>query len=215
VYCPAADVSCSLPTLRICVRKISCSLWSHANLYTQKPRERNVDHEIVIVGSERVCYNFVIVGAIAEFCSCMYIFIVMWHICSMQELWSQRNGRGYPKALEQHSFLGNGRETDNGTTSVARQHILNKQEYTDGARVRLGKYFPSATDTHATGTAFSSWSVPWCYKQRKRLGLSLWREDLVGECPVGREPQFIEDVRAEAEETPLLEAVTRKHLVTD
>jgi hypothetical protein len=31
-------------------------------------------------------------------------------------------------ALTQDSFLGNGRETNNGTTSVARQQILNKQQ---------------------------------------------------------------------------------------
>jgi hypothetical protein len=34
-------------------------------------------------------------------------------------------------------------------------------------------------------------------------------------CSVGREPPFREDVSAEAEEFPLLEAVLRKHLVTD
>jgi hypothetical protein len=53
-------------------------------------------------------------------------------------------------ALKQHSFLGNGRETDNGTTSVARQQILNKLEQTAVATERLGKHVPAATDTHAT-----------------------------------------------------------------
>jgi hypothetical protein len=40
--------------------------------------------------------------------------------------------------------LGNGRETDNGTTSVARQQIINKQEWT-----LLGNGSVN-TDMHAT-----------------------------------------------------------------
>jgi cytochrome c5 len=45
-------------------------------------------------------------------------------------------------------FLGNGRETDNGTKSVARQQIISKQEQTAAARERLGKHVPAATNTH-------------------------------------------------------------------
>jgi hypothetical protein len=52
--------------------------------------------------------------------------------------------------LKQHSFLGNGSETDNGTMSVARQQILNKQEYTAAVKKPLGKHVSAATDTHAT-----------------------------------------------------------------
>jgi hypothetical protein len=52
---------------------------------------------------------------------------ILWHIRSKQELWNQRNSRCYRTALK-HLFLGNGRETNNGTTSVARQQIINKQE---------------------------------------------------------------------------------------
>jgi hypothetical protein len=52
---------------------------------------------------------------------------------------------------EQHSFLGNGRETDNGTTSVAREQILNKQEQTAASTERIGKRVPAATDTRMNG----------------------------------------------------------------
>jgi hypothetical protein len=53
--------------------------------------------------------------------------------------------------VKQRSFLGNSRETDNGTTSIARQQIHNKQEYKADARERLGKYVPAATDTRMNG----------------------------------------------------------------
>jgi hypothetical protein len=46
--------------------------------------------------------------------------------------------------------LDNGCETVNGTTLVASQQILNKQEYTAATRKRHGKDVPAATDTHAT-----------------------------------------------------------------
>jgi hypothetical protein len=36
--------------------------------------------------------------------------LILWHICSKQELWSQINSRCYRTALKQHLFLGNGRE---------------------------------------------------------------------------------------------------------
>jgi hypothetical protein len=39
--------------------------------------------------------------------------------------------------LKQHSFLGNGRETNNGTTSVARQQILNKQQLIIGRGISV------------------------------------------------------------------------------
>jgi hypothetical protein len=50
------------------------------------------------------------------------------HVCSKQELWSQRNRRCLRTALKQHSFLGNGCETDNGMKSVAGQQTLKKLE---------------------------------------------------------------------------------------
>jgi hypothetical protein len=53
------------------------------------------------------------------------IWKILWPICSKQELWSQRNNR-WRAALKQYSFLGNGRETNNATTSVSRQQILNR-----------------------------------------------------------------------------------------
>jgi hypothetical protein len=37
---------------------------------------------------------------------------------------------------------------------------------------RLGKHIPAASDMHATGTVFSTWSVLRCYKQGTRLELS-------------------------------------------
>jgi hypothetical protein len=46
--------------------------------------------------------------------------------------------------MKQHSFLGNGSETDNG------QHSLNKQEYTAAARERLGRHVLAAADKHTT-----------------------------------------------------------------
>jgi hypothetical protein len=46
-------------------------------------------------------------------------------------------------ALKQHSFLGNGRETVNGTTSVATQQILNKQDEMAAARERFGEHVPA------------------------------------------------------------------------
>jgi hypothetical protein len=49
---------------------------------------------------------------------------------------------------EKYSFLRNGRKAANGTTPVARYHILDKQEYTAAARERLGKHFPPATEMH-------------------------------------------------------------------
>jgi hypothetical protein len=62
------------------------------------------------------------------------ILFLLWYICLKHELWSQRNSRCQRTALKQHSFLGNGRETDNGTTFVVRQQILNQQEQTVTAR---------------------------------------------------------------------------------
>jgi hypothetical protein len=64
-------------------------------------------------------------------------------VAYLLKLWSQRNGRCQPTALKRHLFLGNGSETDNGTTSVARQQILNKQEETAAAREWLGKDIPA------------------------------------------------------------------------
>jgi hypothetical protein len=54
------------------------------------------------------------------------LLLITWHIFSKQELWSQRNSFYKRTAQKQHSFICNGRETDNGMTSVARQQILNK-----------------------------------------------------------------------------------------
>jgi hypothetical protein len=73
-------------------------------------------------------------------------------------------------------------------------------------RRRVGKHVPAATDMHAIievmlETVFSSRSVQRGYKKDN------WT--------VGREPSFGEDVSAEAKESRLLEAVTRKCLVTD
>jgi hypothetical protein len=47
-------------------------------------------------------------------------------------------------------FLGSDRETNNETTSAARQQILNEEEYMASARERLDKHVPVAKDTHAT-----------------------------------------------------------------
>jgi hypothetical protein len=44
------------------------------------------------------------------------------------------------------TFLGNGHKTNSGTMSVARQQILNKQEYTAAARERLSKHVLAAMD---------------------------------------------------------------------
>jgi hypothetical protein len=57
-------------------------------------------------------------------------------------------------ALKQHSFLGNGRETDNGTTSLAREQILNKQEQTTASIVRIGKHVPAANNTRMNGGVY-------------------------------------------------------------
>jgi hypothetical protein len=45
--------------------------------------------------------------------------------------------------MKQHSFLHNGRETDNGMTSIARQQILNMQEQTTTAEEWLCKNVPA------------------------------------------------------------------------
>jgi hypothetical protein len=37
------------------------------------------------------------------------------------------------------------------------------------ARDQLGKHVPTATDTHVTGTVFSTWPMLRCYKQGARL----------------------------------------------
>jgi hypothetical protein len=52
-------------------------------------------------------------------------------------------------ALKQHSFIGNGHKTNNGTMSVARRQIL-KQEQMATVREGFGKHIPAAMDTHAT-----------------------------------------------------------------
>jgi hypothetical protein len=57
-----------------------------------------------------------------------------------QELRNKRNSRCQRTALKQHSFLGNGRETDNGATSIDRQRILNKRDWKAATRERLGKH---------------------------------------------------------------------------
>jgi hypothetical protein len=44
---------------------------------------------------------------------------------------------------KQHSFLGNGSETNNGTTSVARERIINKKEPTATTREQLDKHVPA------------------------------------------------------------------------
>jgi hypothetical protein len=64
----------------------------------------------------------------------------------------------------------NVRETDNGTTPVAGQQILHKQEQGAVSRQRLGKHIPAATDTHATvevllETVFCSQSMQSGYKE--------------------------------------------------
>jgi hypothetical protein len=46
------------------------------------------------------------------------------------------------------TFISRQRPRNKGTTSVAGQQILNKQEQTAAARERLGKHVPAATDTH-------------------------------------------------------------------
>jgi hypothetical protein len=48
-------------------------------------------------------------------------------------------------ALKQHSFLGNGCETDNGMMPVARQQILTKNS----------KYVPAAVDTRMVSSALA------------------------------------------------------------
>jgi hypothetical protein len=48
------------------------------------------------------------------------------------------------------TFLSNGRETDNATTSAAKQKILNKREWTAAARERFDKHVPAPTDSHVT-----------------------------------------------------------------
>jgi hypothetical protein len=45
--------------------------------------------------------------------------------------------------------------TDNETTFVAKQRIINKHEYTAAASEQLSKHVPAATDTHAT--------KEWCF----------------------------------------------------
>jgi hypothetical protein len=61
-----------------------------------------------------------------EECVSVCLFFILWHICSKQELSSHRNSHCKQTALKQHLFIGNGHKTDNGTTSIARQQILNK-----------------------------------------------------------------------------------------
>jgi hypothetical protein len=67
---------------------------------------------------------------------------ILWHICSKQEMWGQKNSCCYRMALKQHSFLGNGREADNEMTSVSRQQILNKREQKAADGERLSKHVP-------------------------------------------------------------------------
>jgi hypothetical protein len=76
------------------------------------------------------------------------------------------------------------------------------------SRLRLGKHVPVATDTHVTiegflETVFTTRSVKRGYKE----------EYLSKNSSVGREPPFRKDLSVEAEESPLLEAVTRERLM--
>jgi hypothetical protein len=77
--------------------------------------------------------------------------VILWYICSKQELWSQINSHHWWTALKQHSFLGIGYETNNRTAFIARPKILNKQEQKAAAREGLSRQVPTAMDMHATG----------------------------------------------------------------
>jgi hypothetical protein len=67
---------------------------------------------------------------------------------SMDEFWIRVLQFHYTVAY--YPFLGSDSETNNETTSAARQQILNEQEYMGAARERLGKHVPAAKYTHAT-----------------------------------------------------------------
>jgi hypothetical protein len=78
-----------------------------------------------------------------------YLFIVLWLKARTAE-------------PEKQSLLVNGSETDNRMTSVARQQILNKQEWTAAAKELLGKHIPAAMDTRMV---LSSRAVSRSYKE--------------------------------------------------
>jgi ParB-like chromosome segregation protein Spo0J len=93
------------------------------------------------------------------------------------------------------------------TVEPEKQPLLaNGSEIKFDSRQRLGKHVPAATDTHATievllETVFSTRSMQRGYKEDTAESVlygRLWREDL----------------RAEAEEFPLLETVIRERLLT-
>jgi hypothetical protein len=65
--------------------------------------------------------------------------------------------------LVNDSFVG--RETDNGSASVTRQQILNKQEYMTATRERLDKHIPTESVSIRERTVLSTRSVPRSYRE--------------------------------------------------
>jgi hypothetical protein len=88
-------------------------------------------------------------------------------------------------------FLGNNHETNNKTTAVARQQILNKQQLNCSIRGTVGN------------SVFYSVHAKGLYNKDTSLGAQL----LVGSQSAKRR------LSTAAEESPLLKSVTRKHLV--
>jgi hypothetical protein len=85
-------------------------------------------HELEVLDSYRGRGTIIVFEVFDTYFGPSTQILVLWRICSEQEPWSQRNSRCQRTALKQNSFLGDDRETDNGTTSVTRQQVLNKQE---------------------------------------------------------------------------------------
>jgi hypothetical protein len=96
-------------------------------------------------------------------------------------------------------FLGNGRETDNGTTSVARQQIVNGKNRWPLLENGSAHTFPKKR---------LAYENKMCCPRGPRRGVIIWETKSV---LYGR--LWREDLSAEAEESILLEAVTRERLV--
>jgi hypothetical protein len=114
-------------------------------------------------------------------------------------------------------FLGNGRERGNITASVARQQILNKKELTAAARERVGKQVPAEMDSIWERKMLSVRAVPRCLKEDSWGNHISTLQEAVKKRDswkrVEREPLFRQVLSVEADESQLLEAISKECLV--
>jgi hypothetical protein len=113
---------------------------------------------------------------------------------------------------QRDTFLGNNCEINKKTTATARQQILNKQQLNYNSRGTVGSgVFCGPRHSHCCSNSWTTTTEELCFLwglcREVINGTSLEFSSVVRRWPAGNV------VSAEAEESPLLEAVTRKWLV--